>query len=60
MKVVTVEEMRGIEAASAGAYVHGLTGEMARQAVGAVGMVAGHVLAHLPAAFQRILDPVRP
>jgi NAD(P)H-hydrate repair Nnr-like enzyme with NAD(P)H-hydrate dehydratase domain len=60
MKVVTVEEMRRIEAAAARAYVHGLAGEMARQVLGAVGMVAGDVLAHLPAAFQRILDPVRP
>jgi NAD(P)H-hydrate epimerase len=43
------------EAAAAGAYVHGLAGELARQALGAVGMVAGDVLANLPAAFQRIL-----
>ena len=45
------------EAAAAGAYVHGLAGELARLALGAVGMAAGDVLAHLPAAWQRILDP---
>jgi NAD(P)H-hydrate epimerase len=49
------QSMGAFEAAAAGAYVHGLAGELARQALGAVGMVAGDVLAHLPAAFQRIL-----
>jgi NAD(P)H-hydrate repair Nnr-like enzyme with NAD(P)H-hydrate dehydratase domain len=54
------QSVGAFESAAAGAYVHGLAGEMARRALGTVGMVAGDVLAHLPAAFQRILDPVRP
>ncbi len=42
------------EAAAAGAYVHGLAGELARERAGAVGMVAGDVLARLPEALQRV------
>lgn len=42
------------EAAVAGAYVHGLAGELARAEIGAVGMVAGDVLACLPQAFRRL------
>jgi NAD(P)H-hydrate epimerase len=42
------------EAAAAGAYLHGLAGELARQRFGAAGMVAGDVLAHLPQAWQYI------
>ncbi len=40
------------EAAAAGAYLHGLAGELARAEVGAAGMVAGDVLARLPRAWQ--------
>lgn len=42
------------EAAAAGAYLHGLAGELARVEVGAVGMVAGDVLTHLPQAWRHI------
>ncbi|MGD2144237.1 MAG: NAD(P)H-hydrate dehydratase [Anaerolineae bacterium] len=42
------------EAAAAGAYVHGLAGEVARQDIGAAGMVAGDVLARLPEALRRV------
>lgn len=42
------------EAAAGGAYLHGLAGELARENIGAAGMVAGDVLAHLPAALRRI------
>jgi NAD(P)H-hydrate epimerase len=42
------------EAAAAGAYLHGLAGELARREIGAPGMVAGDVLAHLPQAWRRI------
>ncbi|MEA3339174.1 MAG: NAD(P)H-hydrate dehydratase [Chloroflexota bacterium] len=42
------------EAAAAGAYLHGLAGELARVEMGAAGMVAGDVLAHLPRAWQYI------
>jgi len=42
------------EAAAAGAYLHGLAGELARAEIGAAGMVAGDVLARLPQAWQRV------
>ena len=42
------------EAAVAGAYVHGLAGEVARQSLGVVGMTASDVLSALPEAWQRI------
>ncbi|MDY7077128.1 MAG: NAD(P)H-hydrate dehydratase, partial [Chloroflexota bacterium] len=43
------------EAAAAGAYLHGLAGELARTEVGVAGMVAGDVLAHLIQAWQHIV-----
>ena len=43
------------EAAVAGAYLHGLAGELARELVGAAGMTAGDVLEHLPHAWH-LLD----
>ncbi len=45
------------EAAAAGAYLHGLAGEMAREEIGAAGMVAGDVLACLPKALRRLALP---
>jgi NAD(P)H-hydrate epimerase len=42
------------EAAAAGAYLHGLAGEIAREGAGAAGMVAGDVLDSLPSAFRRL------
>ncbi|MFQ6100659.1 MAG: NAD(P)H-hydrate dehydratase [Anaerolineae bacterium] len=42
------------EAAAAGAYMHGLAGELARMELGAAGMVAGDVLAHLPQAWRYV------
>jgi len=42
------------EAAVGGAFVHGLAGEIAREEMGTVGMVAGDVLARLPRAFDRL------
>ena len=44
------------EAAAAGAYLHGLAGELARLEFGAAGMVAGDVLAHLPQAWQQTIS----
>jgi hydroxyethylthiazole kinase-like uncharacterized protein yjeF len=44
--------LQAFEAAAAGAYLHGLAGELARRELGAGGMVAGDVLAHLPEAWQ--------
>jgi NAD(P)H-hydrate epimerase len=45
----------GFEAAAAGTYLHGLAGELTRQEIGAAGMVAGDVLAHLPQAWRRVM-----
>jgi len=42
------------EAAAAGAYLHGLAGELACAEVGIAGMVAGDMLARLPQAWQRV------
>ncbi len=42
------------EAAAGGAYVHGLAGEIAREEIGAAGMVAGDVLACLPKALWHL------
>jgi NAD(P)H-hydrate epimerase len=42
------------EAAAAGAYLHGLAGDLARAEMGAAGMTAGDVLAHLPQAWLHI------
>ncbi len=44
--------MGPFEAAVAGAYVHGLAGEIACRDLGSNGMVAGDVVSHLPEAFQ--------
>ncbi|MGD2164924.1 MAG: NAD(P)H-hydrate dehydratase [Anaerolineae bacterium] len=46
--------LSAFDAAAAGAYVHGLAGEIAREGVGAMGMVAGDVMACLPEALRRI------
>lgn len=37
-----------------GAYVHGLAGDLARDELGAHGMIAGDVLAKLPAAMRKL------
>lgn len=42
------------EAAAAGAFLHGLAGELARGRMGVTGMVASDVLARLPQACQHI------
>ena len=57
----TIVALRGqglgaFEAAAAGAYLHGLAGELARQQFGAAGMAAGDVARALPEAFKRISD----
>jgi NAD(P)H-hydrate epimerase len=44
--------LEAFEAAAAGAYLHGLAGQIASQEAGVVGMVAGDVLACLPQAWQ--------
>jgi NAD(P)H-hydrate epimerase len=42
------------EAATAGAYLHGLAGDIACQALGAAGMTAGDVITALPQAWQKM------
>ena len=42
------------EAAICGAYLHGLAGEIVRDNQGEVGMLAGDVLARLPAAIRQV------
>jgi NAD(P)H-hydrate epimerase len=46
--------MGAFEAAAAGGYLHGLAGELACARIGAAGMVAGDVLAHLPEAWRGV------
>ena len=41
-------------AAVAGVYLHGLAGDLAAKKVGQISLTAGDLLAHLPAAFQRV------
>jgi NAD(P)H-hydrate epimerase len=48
--------VNAFEAAAAGAYLHGLAGELARLEFGTAGMVAGDVLAHLPRAWQQTMS----
>lgn len=42
------------EAALVGAYLHGLSGELARDALGDAGVVAGDLMAMLPLAIRRL------
>jgi ADP-dependent NAD(P)H-hydrate dehydratase / NAD(P)H-hydrate epimerase len=46
--------LEAFEAAVAGAYVHGLAGELARDALGDMGLVAGDLPPRLPLALRRI------
>lgn len=42
------------EAAAAGGYLHGLTGELARARLGTAGMAAGDLVGEIPEAWQRV------
>jgi NAD(P)H-hydrate epimerase len=42
------------DAAIAGAYLHGLAGEMAEKEIGKAGVVAGDLIARLPEAVRRV------
>jgi NAD(P)H-hydrate epimerase len=44
------------EAALVGAYLHGLAGELARDALGDAGVVAGDLMAMLPLAIRRLKE----
>jgi len=46
--------MEPFAAAQLGAYVHGLAGDMARDALGEVGMIAADLVQHLPQAIRRL------
>ncbi len=46
--------LASFEAALAGAYLHGLAGELARESLGDAGVVAGDMAAMLPLAIQRL------
>jgi hydroxyethylthiazole kinase-like uncharacterized protein yjeF len=45
------------EAALVGAYLHGLAGELARDAIGDAGVVAGDLMGLLPLAISRLREP---
>ncbi len=49
------QRMGAFEAATAGAYLHALAGEIARQKLGEMAMTAGDVIRALPDAFKRVL-----
>ena len=44
-----------LDAAIAGVYLHGLAGDLARDAQGETGMIAGDILDNVPAAITRVL-----
>jgi ADP-dependent NAD(P)H-hydrate dehydratase len=44
-------------AAQLGAYVHGLAGDLAREALGEVGLIATDLVTYLPTALQRVVEP---
>ena len=46
-------------AAQLGAYVHGLAGDIARDAVGEISLTAADILDALPAAFKKVADTGR-
>ena len=46
--------LNAYDAAIAGAYLHGLAGEIAQREIGDAGVVAGDLLPHLPQAIQNI------
>jgi len=48
--------MQPVDAAVLGVYVHGLAGDLARDAVGEVSLIASDLIDHLPAAIRSIAD----
>jgi len=48
------QQMPPFEAAVLGAHVHGLAGDLAREKLGEVGMIASDLIDFLPAAFLRV------
>lgn len=55
--IITALRAQGLgafEAAGAGAYIHGLAGELARKSYGEVGMIASDVIQALPEALNQL------
>lgn len=48
------QRLAPFEAAVAGAYLHGLAGELARESLGPMAVVAGDLIGHLPMATQLV------
>ena len=48
------QRMTPFDAAVLGAHVHGLAGDLAREKLGEVGMIATDLVDFLPAAFLRV------
>lgn len=48
------QRLGAFEAAAAGAYLHALAGDIARQQLGEIGMTAGDVVRALPEAMRRV------
>lgn len=48
--------LRSFEAAMCGAYLHGVSGELARREIGAAGVLAGDLLRFLPQAIRQIVS----
>jgi NAD(P)H-hydrate epimerase len=46
------QKLKPFDAAQLGVYVHGLAGDLARDAVGEVSLIATDLLNYLPAAFK--------
>ena len=44
------------DAASLGAFIHGLSGDLASRAIGEYGMIAGDIIRYLPQAFKMITE----
>jgi ADP-dependent NAD(P)H-hydrate dehydratase / NAD(P)H-hydrate epimerase len=49
-------QMKGLEAAICGAYLHGLAGDLAQKSIGTFGMTAGDITSFLPRAFKILKD----
>jgi NAD(P)H-hydrate epimerase len=57
--IIVALRAQGLDAfksAAAGAYLHGLAGELARREKGTAGMVAGDLLTRLPQALQQVIS----
>ena len=44
------------DAANAGAYIHGLAGDLAAEALTEISLTAGDIVSYIPAAFKTVLS----